>query len=137
MLDELGPTFVKFGQLLSTRPDIVPPDIVVELRKLQDEVNPFLSRASRASFEELGQPIERLFVEFTEQPIAAASIGQARRRAPERPARGGEGAASDGPRQIEADLALLYQAAKIAKDRVRASTSSTRRASSTSSPHCA
>ena len=41
MLDELGPTFVKFGQLLSTRPDVVPPDIVVELRRLQDDVTPF------------------------------------------------------------------------------------------------
>ena len=40
MLDELGPTFVKFGQLLSTRPDVVPPDIVAELRKLQDDVSP-------------------------------------------------------------------------------------------------
>ena len=41
MLDELGPTFVKFGQLLSTRPDVVPPDIVAELRGLQDHVTPF------------------------------------------------------------------------------------------------
>ena len=41
MLDELGPTFVKFGQLLSTRPDVVPPDIVAELRGLQDDVTPF------------------------------------------------------------------------------------------------
>src|SRR6202051_3743303 len=41
MLDELGPTFVKFGQLLSTRPDIVPPDVVADLRKLQDDVKLF------------------------------------------------------------------------------------------------
>ena len=44
MLDELGPTFVKFGQLLSTRPDVMPPDIVAELRGLQDDVTPFPSR---------------------------------------------------------------------------------------------
>ena len=41
MLDELGPTFVKFGQLLSTRPDVLPPDIITELRGLQDDVRPF------------------------------------------------------------------------------------------------
>ena len=122
MLDELGPTFVKFGQLLSTRPDIVPPDIVVELRKLQDEVSPFpFADVEKVVREELGQPIERLFLEFTEQPIAAASIGQVHaavlpngRRVAVKVQR------PTAPRQIEADLALLYQAAKIAKDRVRA-----------------
>ncbi len=121
-LDELGPTFVKFGQLLSTRPDVVPPDIVVELRKLQDDVSPFpFSHVEQVISEELGQPIERLFVEFVEQPIAAASIGQVHeavlpngRRVAVKVQR------PTAPRQIEADLALLYQAAKIAKDRVRA-----------------
>jgi len=121
-LDELGPTFVKFGQLLSTRPDVVPPDIVVELRKLQDDVSPFpYSQVEQVISEELGQPIERLFVEFVEQPIAAASIGQVHeavlpngRRVAVKVQR------PTAPRQIEADVALLYQAAKIAKDRVRA-----------------
>src|ERR1700742_4899678 len=76
MLDELGPTFVKFGQLLSTRPDIVPPDIISELRGLQDDVRTFpYADVERVIREDLGQPIERLFLEFDQQPLAAASIG--------------------------------------------------------------
>ena len=122
MLDELGPTFVKFGQLLSTRPDIVPPDIIAELRGLQDDVRPFaFADVERTISEELGQPLERLFTEFDEQPLAAASIGQVHRATlpngkrvvvkVQRP---------NAPRQIEADLALMYQAARLAKERVRA-----------------
>ncbi|HZT92685.1 MAG TPA: AarF/ABC1/UbiB kinase family protein [Gaiellaceae bacterium] len=122
MLEELGPTFVKFGQLLSTRPDIVPPDIVSELRSLQDDVRPFpFADVERTIREELGQPIERLFLEFDERALAAASIGQVHRATlpngrrvvvkVQRP---------DAPRQIEADLALLYQAARLAKERIRA-----------------
>src|SRR5687767_15837759 len=76
LLDELGPTFVKFGQLLSTRPDVVPPDIIAELRGLQDDVRPVSFPAVRDVVEsELGLELEKLFVEFEEQPIAAASIG--------------------------------------------------------------
>jgi ubiquinone biosynthesis protein len=122
MFDELGPTFVKFGQLLSTRPDIVPPDIILELRKLQDDVTPFpFPRVEEVIQGELGLPIEKLFVEFSERPVAAASIGQVHegllpngRRVAVKVQR------PNAPRQIEADLALLYQAAKIAKERVRA-----------------
>jgi ubiquinone biosynthesis protein len=122
MLDELGPTFVKFGQLLSTRPDIVPPDILVELRKLQDDVTPVPFEAARAVIEEeLELELEKLFVEFEERPIAAASIGQVHRA--ELP--NGHPVAvkvqrPDAPRQIEADLALLYQAARLVQERVRA-----------------
>src|SRR5919106_571565 len=80
MLDELGPTFVKFGQLLSTRPDVVPPDVVAELRGLQDDVRPVPFAAVRTMIEsELGLELEKLFLEFDEQPIAAASIGQVHR----------------------------------------------------------
>jgi ubiquinone biosynthesis protein len=122
MLDELGPTFVKFGQLLSTRPDVVPPDIIAELRALQDDVRPFaFADVERTIAEELDQPIERLFIEFEERPLAAASIGQVHRATlpngrrvvvkVQRP---------NAPRQIEADVALLYQAARLAKERIRA-----------------
>jgi ubiquinone biosynthesis protein len=122
MLDELGPTFVKFGQLLSTRPDVVPPDIIVELRGLQDDVRPFpYSDVEQTISEDLGQPIERLFTEFDPEPLAAASIGQVHRATlpngrrvvvkVQRP---------DAPRKIEADLTLMYQAARLAKERIRA-----------------
>src|SRR5437763_11651392 len=80
LLDELGPTFVKFGQLLSTRPDVVPEDIISELRGLQDDVRPFpFADVERTIREELEQPIERLFIDFDEKPLAAASIGQVHR----------------------------------------------------------
>jgi len=113
---------VKFGQLLSTRPDVVPPDIVVELRKLQDDVSPFpFSQVEEVVRAELDQPIERLFLEFTEAPIAAASIGQVHRAVlPNGRPVAVKVQRPTAPRQIEADLGLLYQAAKIAKDRVRA-----------------
>ena len=122
MLDELGPTFVKFGQLLSTRPDVVPPDIVFELKGLQDAVTPFpFPQARQVIEDELGLTIEQLYLEFDETPLAAASIGQVHRALlpngrqvvvkVQRP---------DAPRQIEADLELMYQAARLARERVRA-----------------
>jgi ubiquinone biosynthesis protein len=122
MLDELGPTFVKFGQLLSTRPDIVPPDIITELRALQDDVKPFpFSEVQRVIAEELELPLEKLFLEFDEQPMAAASIGQVHRAVlPNGKPVAVKVQRPDAPRQIEADLSLLYQAARIAKERVRA-----------------
>ena len=122
MLDELGPTFVKFGQLLSTRPDVVPPDIIQELRGLQDDVRPFpFEDVERTVREELGQPIERLFTEFDETPLAAASIGQVHRAVlPNGRRVAVKVQRPNAPRQIEADLSLMYQAARLAKERIRA-----------------
>src|SRR5881275_362174 len=122
MLDELGPTFVKFGQLRSTRPDILPPDIIAELRGLQDDVRPFpFADVEQVIREELGLSVGQLFTDFEERPVAAASIGQVHRATLPNGKRVAVKVQRPGaPRQIEADVALLYQAARIAKERVRA-----------------
>ena len=76
-LEELGPIFVKFGQLLSTRRDLLPVDIADELAKLQDRVPPFPGDIAKARIEqELGSPVTTLFGSFDETPLAAASIAQ-------------------------------------------------------------
>jgi ubiquinone biosynthesis protein len=76
-LEELGPIFVKFGQVLSTRPDLMPPDIVAELSLLQDRVPPFPSELAVAQItRSLGAPPEELFASFERTPVASASIAQ-------------------------------------------------------------
>ncbi|MGD9887721.1 MAG: ubiquinone biosynthesis regulatory protein kinase UbiB [Halothiobacillaceae bacterium] len=76
-LEELGPIFIKFGQALSTRRDILPEDIADELAKLQDRVPPFPSDQARALIEKaLGKPVSELFLEFDTTPLASASIAQ-------------------------------------------------------------
>jgi len=74
---ELGPSFVKLGQLLSTRPDLLPPDYVTELSKLQDRVAPFAWEAARRVIQEdLGALPEKYFKHIDPKPLAAASLGQ-------------------------------------------------------------
>ncbi|MGA8009815.1 MAG: ubiquinone biosynthesis regulatory protein kinase UbiB [Thiomonas sp.] len=76
-LESLGPIFVKFGQVLSTRRDLLPPDIADELAKLQDNVPPFDSEVAVAIIERaFGKPIEALFATFERKPVASASIAQ-------------------------------------------------------------
>jgi ubiquinone biosynthesis protein len=76
-MEELGPTFVKLGQFASTRADVLPKDIIIELEKLQSNVGPFpSSEAKEILEEELEASVENLFSEFQDKPVAAASIGQ-------------------------------------------------------------
>ena len=78
-LTALGPAYIKFGQLLSTRPDVVGPELADELKVLQDKLPPFPMEEARAAVEiELGQPLEAVFASF-EPPVAAASLAQVHR----------------------------------------------------------
>ena len=77
MLEELGPTFIKFGQMLSMRPDLLPYDVITELEKLQDQAPPFDYAIVREEISRgLGRPVEELFRSFAPEPLACASLSQ-------------------------------------------------------------
>lgn len=79
-LEELGPAFVKFGQVMSTRPDLVPAPLIAELERLQEHVAPFSGdEARRLLEEEMGAPVNQLFARFEPRPMAAGSLGQVHR----------------------------------------------------------
>jgi ubiquinone biosynthesis protein len=115
ILDELGPTFVKFGQLLSTRSDIIPEGILSELQKLQDTVAPIPLEVAQAVIErELGVPVGKLFAEFDPVPLGSASIGQVH----EARLHSGEMVAvkvqrPEAPGRVQADLALMRDFAAL------------------------
>ena len=108
-LDDLGPTFVKFGQVLSTRSDIFPEGILSELQKLQDTATPMPAGTAQALIEaELGAPVETIFSSFDPVPLGSASIGQVHRAV----LRTGEVVAvkvqrPEAPRRVAGDLELM------------------------------
>lgn len=114
-LDDLGPTFVKFGQLLSTREDLLPEGVLVELQKLQSTVTPLpVGVAQRVIEGELGAPVGKLFAEFDAEALGAASIGQVHRA---RLATGEQVAVKvqrpEAPRRVAADLRLMRDLAAL------------------------
>src|SRR5512134_2688176 len=116
--EALGPIFVKFGQALSTRRDLLPEDIADELAKLQDRVPPFPGAEARTIVERAyGKPAEEVFERFDDQPLAAASIAQvhtARLRSGEEVV---VKVVRPGVREkIERDLEVMYVLARLARD---------------------
>ncbi|MCX7680354.1 MAG: AarF/UbiB family protein [Anaerolineae bacterium] len=118
-MEELGPTFVKLGQVLSTRPDLLPAAYIAELARLRDSVPPSPWEQVRAQLEsELGRPLEKVFVTFDPQPLAAASLAQV--HAATLP--GGEDVVVKVQRpnirtQIETDLEILFDLARLVQER--------------------
>jgi ubiquinone biosynthesis protein len=114
-LDDLGPTFVKFGQILSTRSDILPEGVLSELQKLQDTVRPMPAGAAQAIIErELGAPVDEVFERFDPDPLGSASIGQVHRAV----LRSGEVVAvkvqrPEAPGRVESDLELMREFALL------------------------
>ena len=116
-LEDLGPVFIKFGQALSTRPDLLPPTLIAELEKLQDKVPAFASDIAQHKVEQtLGMTVDKLFKRFDRTPLASASIAQVHAAQ----LNSGEEVVvkilrPDVKKIIQRDIALLHMMARLAE----------------------
>ena len=110
-LEELGPTFIKLGQVLSTHPDLISPELIKELSKLQDRIGTLPSEIIKKQIErELKKPVEELFLSFSDKPLAAASLSQVHKAK----LKSGETVAVKVQRPgiditVEKDISILYE----------------------------
>jgi ubiquinone biosynthesis protein len=111
----LGATFIKMGQVMSTRPDLFSPEVIAQLRRLQDRLPPFSFKKVRRILEEdLGKPIGELFAELDEQPVAAASVAQVHRgRLPDGTEVAVKVLRPGVRRQVERDAAFMIVGARL------------------------
>ncbi|GAE93954.1 ubiquinone biosynthesis monooxygenase UbiB [Gracilibacillus boraciitolerans JCM 21714] len=120
-LEELGPAFIKIGQMASTRPDLIPADVIKELEQLQDQISPVSWEEIRTILErELAAPLEDIFQDFDKSPIGVASIGQVHKAT----LKSGETVAVKVQRPsiektIHTDLEILHELADRAEDRLK------------------
>jgi ubiquinone biosynthesis protein len=114
-LIRLGPGFIKFGQALSTRSDLVGPEMALSLSQLQDRLPPFSSRLARAQIEtELGTTLDSVFAQFNPDPVAAASIAQVHKAALKDGRKVAVKLLRPGiRRRMQADTSLFYSLARI------------------------
>jgi ubiquinone biosynthesis protein len=119
-IEELGPTFIKFGQIASTRPDMFPPEFIDELAGLQDKIPPAPWNEIQAAIEtELGRPLNQLFLVIDPTPIASASLGQVyAAMLPDRTAVIVKVQRPNIEKTIETDLGILADLARLAQERL-------------------
>lgn len=112
--EKLGPTFIKFGQLLSLRPDLIPSEYVEEFEKMQDHVPPVpFSEAKKVIETELGKPIDKVFTSFDKKPIASASIAQVYKAKLGKDTVAVKVQRPDIKEVIEEDIELMYKIAEL------------------------
>lgn len=119
--ERLGPTFIKFGQLLSLRPDLISSKFVTEFEKMQDHVPPFPFKQAKVIIEEeLGRPLNKIFTSFSQKPIASASIAQVYKARIGKQTVAVKVQRPEIRKIIEEDIAIMYKLAELLEDHIDA-----------------